>query len=117
MSTQPFPSFGSLLKQHRRRAGLTQEELAERAGVSVDAISALERGVHRTPHKDTLDLLADALHLPLEVRAQLAAAARGRSAPATSSSVWSAPGAGSGGGVVPLVGRKEEVTLIERHLA
>ena len=43
--------FGDLLRQHRSAAGLTQEELAERAGLSPDAISLLERGERRRPHR------------------------------------------------------------------
>jgi tetratricopeptide (TPR) repeat protein len=57
------PTFGSLLKQLRLDAGLTQEELAERAQISVKGISSLERGVNRAPRKDTLRLLAYALDL------------------------------------------------------
>jgi transcriptional regulator with XRE-family HTH domain len=59
-------------------AGLTQEELAERAGLSVNAISVMERGLTRAPHKDTVELLAEALRLPQEERAEFVAAARGR---------------------------------------
>src|SRR5712692_7636003 len=54
-------SFGELLKQYRLAAGLTQEALAERAGLSVREISDLERGVNRAPRPDTLQLLAAAL--------------------------------------------------------
>ena len=55
MPTLPGPTaFGSLLKRLRVAAGLTQEALAERAGLSVRAISDLERGVNRAPHDDTL---------------------------------------------------------------
>ena len=43
-------AFGDLLREHRNAAGLTQEDLAERAGLSVDTISLLERGEHRRPH-------------------------------------------------------------------
>jgi transcriptional regulator with XRE-family HTH domain len=43
-------TFGAVLRQYRRAAGLTQEVLAERAGVTAQAISALERGVRRRPH-------------------------------------------------------------------
>src|SRR5262249_18054114 len=68
-------------RRHRRAAGLTQEELAERAGISVDAISALERGVSRAPQKATIELLAEALRLSQEERTQLEAAARGRLPP------------------------------------
>jgi DNA-binding CsgD family transcriptional regulator/transcriptional regulator with XRE-family HTH domain len=63
-------SFGELLRRARRAAGLTQEALAERARISVRGISDLERGVNRTPRKDTLELIADALALPEEERRQ-----------------------------------------------
>src|SRR5690348_4179516 len=43
MSTLPTSTFAMLLRRARRAAGLSQEALAERAGISVDAISALER--------------------------------------------------------------------------
>ncbi|WP_406056544.1 ATP-binding protein [Kribbella sp. NBC_00889] len=68
--------FGGLLRRHRREAGLSQEGLAERAGLSVDAIAALERGRRRAPRAHTLRLLADALRLEDPERAQLTAAAR-----------------------------------------
>jgi predicted ATPase/DNA-binding XRE family transcriptional regulator len=55
--------FARLLKRLRLRAALTQEELAERSGLSVEAISALERGVRRHPRRATLALLAGALGL------------------------------------------------------
>src|SRR5215217_6389166 len=68
--------FGGLLRRYRVAAGLTQEELAERAGVSTRGISDLERGAHGLPRKDTLQLLLDALALAPADRATLVAAAR-----------------------------------------
>src|SRR5215217_9035567 len=68
--------FGGLLRRYRVAAGLTQEQLAERAGVSARAVSDLERGAHGLPRKDTLRLLLDALALAPGDRATLAAAAR-----------------------------------------
>ena len=68
--------FGGLLRRHRREAGLSQEGLAELAGLSVDAIAALERGRRRAPRAHTLRLLADALRLDDPGRSQLTAAAR-----------------------------------------
>jgi predicted ATPase/DNA-binding XRE family transcriptional regulator len=67
--------FGDLLRQHRNAAGLTQEELAGRAGLSVDTISLLERGEHRRPHRYTMQSLADALGLsqPNRIRFEMAA--------------------------------------------
>jgi class 3 adenylate cyclase/DNA-binding XRE family transcriptional regulator len=76
MTAASSVTFADLLRHHRTAAGLTQEELAARAGLSSDAISTLERGVRRRPRKDTVALLADALALPDEERAALAAAAR-----------------------------------------
>ncbi len=74
--TAPAPSFGALLKRYRLAAGLTQEELAERAGLSVRAISDLERGLHRSPQKETINLLADALRLDPQNRIALQDASR-----------------------------------------
>lgn len=73
-------TFADLLRHQRMAAGLTQEELAARASLSVDAISTLERGTRRRPRKDTVALLADALALPDEERVAFAAAARRTSA-------------------------------------
>ncbi len=69
-------SFGVLLRRLRLAAGLTQEALAERAGVSAKAVSELERDPTRTPRLDTVALLADALSLDAEARAHLLGAAR-----------------------------------------
>src|SRR6266567_7660767 len=56
-------SFSTLLKHYRQVAGLSQEALAARAGLSARAISDLERGINRTPRYDTLELLSSALSL------------------------------------------------------
>src|SRR5579871_6613263 len=69
-------SFGALLRRLRKAANLTQEELAERAGLSRRGINDLERGARLTPRRDTADLLADALGLAGEERAAFLAAAR-----------------------------------------
>src|SRR5947209_13775317 len=71
-------SFAGLLRQFRTEARLTQEELAEAAGLSPRSVSDLERGINRTARKDTALLLADALNLTGEVRELFVAAARGR---------------------------------------
>jgi transcriptional regulator with XRE-family HTH domain len=70
-------SFGSLLRSLRTAAGMTQEELAEAARVSYRSISDLERGVSRSPRRDTARLLADALGLSGDERARFEAAAHG----------------------------------------
>lgn len=64
-------AFGELLRRHRVASGLTQEALAERAGVSTRGISDLERGAHGLPRQDTLQLLLDALALAPTDRATL----------------------------------------------
>ena len=73
----PSP-VGELLRRHRIAAALSQEELAERAGLSARAISDLERGVHQVPRLETVRLLADALGLDAADRAELLAAAPAR---------------------------------------
>ena len=80
MAEPPVP-FAGVLRGLRAGAGLTQEELAEAAGVSPRAISDLERGMVTTPHKDTVELLADALGLGGWARVEFEVAARGRVAP------------------------------------
>ena len=71
-------TFAGLLRELRSGALLTQEELAEASGVRPRSISDLERGVAVTPHRDTVRLLADALHLTGPARERFEAAARGR---------------------------------------
>ncbi len=71
-------SFAGLLRQLRTEVRLTQEELAETAGISARAVSDLERGVNRTAHKDTAQLLAAALGLSGPTEERFVAVARGR---------------------------------------
>ena len=87
--------FGTLLKRHRLAAGLTQEALAERAGLSAKAVSDLERDPDRLPRLATVTLLADALGADQEARAELLAAARPPAAPRAGA--HGAPGAGATG--------------------
>jgi len=78
VAEQPELSFAGLLRRLRAEAKLTQEELAEVAGLSPRSVSDLERGVNRTAHKDTALLLAGALGLDGRVGELFVAAARGR---------------------------------------
>jgi predicted ATPase/transcriptional regulator with XRE-family HTH domain len=76
---EPTPAvdgFGPTLRQLRLSAGLTQDALAKRAGISVRAVSDLERDPSRTPRLDTIALIADALLLPPDQRSSLMRAAR-----------------------------------------
>ncbi|HEX3269332.1 MAG TPA: helix-turn-helix domain-containing protein, partial [Ktedonobacterales bacterium] len=76
MDATPYEAFGSRFRDARRNVGLTQDELAERAGVSVDTISNIERGVAHIPHPKTLHLLAKALCLTPQEQDAFFAAAR-----------------------------------------
>jgi transcriptional regulator with XRE-family HTH domain len=80
-------SFAGLLRRLRGEAKLTQEELAEAAGLSLRAVSDLERGVHRTARKDTALLLAGALGMTESGAVLFVAAARGRTPAADSLAV------------------------------
>src|SRR2546423_3064684 len=100
-------SFRTLLKHYRQAAGLSQEALAARAGLSARAISDLERGINRTPRYDTLELLSSALSLSSQQQALLQAAAR----PEIAAAVDAPPGPPSPGLPLPptrLVGRSQE---------
>lgn len=102
-------TFGEVLRDERVGAGLTQEQLAERASLSARAISDLERGVKRTPRRQTVELLARALHLSPAGRTALADAPRSRRA-RMSGTPRTRP-------VTPLVGRARELARLETALA
>ena len=64
MPPQPTSApFGERLRELRAAAGLTQEELAERAGLTPHGISALERGARTRPYPHTVRAIATALEL------------------------------------------------------
>ena len=67
-------SFGERLRRLRVAAGLSQEALAERSGLSVQAIGALETGKRRRPYPHTVAALVGALELTESQRAELAEA-------------------------------------------
>lgn len=79
---QNVPEFGTRLRACRQSAGMSQQELAERSGLSVRAISDLERGRTRFPYQDSLGRLADALGLSGSARTAFTTAAGRRLAPA-----------------------------------
>jgi non-specific serine/threonine protein kinase len=70
-ATDEPAAFGELLRRHRLSAGLTQEALAEQAGLSARGIADLERGVRRFPHPQTVQRLVEALGLGDARRAEL----------------------------------------------
>lgn len=99
--------FGARLRRLREAAGLTQEELASRAGLTAKAISALERGERKRPYPHTVRSLADALGLSEEDRASLLAAVprrgeEGPQIPDASEPALPLP-------ATPLVGREREL--------
>ncbi|HEY7035949.1 MAG TPA: tetratricopeptide repeat protein [Thermomicrobiales bacterium] len=71
------PAFGELLKRLRTAVDLSQEALAERAGVSARAVSDLERGIIGCPRRNTALRLADGLELAGADRDSFLALARG----------------------------------------
>src|SRR5919112_656247 len=79
--------FGVRLRRLREAAGLTQEELASRAGLTARGISDLERGERRRPYPHTVRSLAEALGLAEEERTALAAAVPGRGGIATTAAI------------------------------
>lgn len=100
------PDLGMLLRRHRQAAGLTQEELAELAGISARAVSDIERGLRTGIYRDTADRLAGALRLEPEARAGLLEAARRpTAASAIASTLPPAP-------PTPLHGRQAELEAI-----
>jgi tetratricopeptide (TPR) repeat protein/transcriptional regulator with XRE-family HTH domain len=75
-------SLSELLRKHRTGLGLTQAALAEKAGLSEQAISVLERGTRRRPRVDTVRSLTTALGLNAAEAAKFMAVARGKARPA-----------------------------------
>jgi predicted ATPase/transcriptional regulator with XRE-family HTH domain len=111
----PGGRFADLLRAMRERAGLTQEELAERAGLTAHAISALERGTRTRPYPHTVRSLATALAASEEERAALVTAVPRRAqARPTSARTTEAPAAGPGIVLPPtrLFGREEDVAAV-----
>jgi transcriptional regulator with XRE-family HTH domain len=85
--------FGQRMRKLRIAAGLTQQELADRASISVRAVSDLERGVRRTPYPHTLRRIGVALKLK---RTELKALAD-ETSPVGSRPLRSDPGPKTGG--------------------
>jgi len=115
--------FAALLRRHRVAAGLTQNELAALAGVSVQAISTLERGTRRYPQVSTVSALADALHLGEDQRAALQAAGsrRGRTSIAKKQPDAAPAAAAASPRQLPFTsgdftGRVQELDELSKHL-
>lgn len=105
------PAFGAVLRTLRSRAGLTQEELADRSGLSVRAIRNLEIGRTERPQRQTVTLLAHALRLRGDDHtALLAAAGRRQAAPPATGRCELPPG------LPELCGRDVPVAALTRAL-
>ena len=107
--------FGDLLRDLRQNAGLTQEELAARAGLSPNAVGALERGQRRRPYPHTVRALAGALGLGEEGLASLLAAVPGRAGaapPRDDTAAENAPVSALPRPTTPLVGRGRELEAV-----
>ena len=107
MAVDEPDGFGGLLRRARVAAGLSQEALAERAGLSVDGVAALETGRRSHPRAFTVGLLADALGLDRAARAVFAERATSPRHPAP---------AGPPLLPAPLIGRDDDVTAVARLL-
>jgi predicted ATPase/DNA-binding XRE family transcriptional regulator len=106
-------TFGARLKAFREAAGFTQEELATIAGLSVHAISALERGERRRPHMETVRAISAALDLNGAARDALMESARARVTPVANGDLTDAP--------LPippttLVGRENDLRTLHKWL-
>jgi predicted ATPase/transcriptional regulator with XRE-family HTH domain len=116
---QAGKTFGELLRHYREAAGLSQEALAERAGLTSNAIGALERGERKRPYPNTVAVLADALGLDKAERVALTAAIQRRgdadaSTPAAPPPALpvAAPPTGFPGFLTALIGREREQAAV-----
>ncbi|MDP2771960.1 MAG: helix-turn-helix domain-containing protein, partial [Nocardioides sp.] len=107
--------FGERLRRQREAAGYSQEQLAQRAGLSANAIGALERGERKRPYPDTLRRLAEALGLDEESRASWSATLRPVAGEPPAVGVvgpgWSA-GLELPGEPTPIIGRDRELDAL-----
>ena len=108
-------TFGDLLRRHRVEAGLSQEALAERAGLSLRGVSDLERGVRRAPYPDTVQRLAEALGLGESERQELlTSSGRLRASPDIASAEQARTGLPAY--LSSFVGRHREIAQVRRLL-
>lgn len=119
MMTEGSVPFGERLRRLREAAGLTQEQLAEKAGLSVQGIASLESGRSRRPYPHTLRALGDALGLSPEEHGSLLSTIPGRkklpgvapSAPVTPSADIRLPAL-----ITSLIGRERDLAVLEEIL-
>ena len=104
-------ALGGLLRRHREAAGPTQEELAERAGVSARTISDVERGLRDGVYRETAARIAMGLGLAGDERALFEASAQRPRRPGRQAAIGLQPAAAP---TPPtrLVGREQELAAI-----
>src|SRR5436309_9472010 len=107
-------SFAGHLKALREAAGFTQEELATIAGLSVHAVSALERGERRRPQVETVRALSAALDLTGATRDALLGSAR---PPAHNAAVDELSGVSLPLALTVLLGRESDMQMLRRWFA
>jgi predicted ATPase/DNA-binding XRE family transcriptional regulator len=107
-------SFAGLLRRLRESAGLSQEELAERARLSSHAVSALERGVRTRPYPHTVRALADALSASEAQRAALLSAvpSRRKATPTARDAAPTATSRSLPTPTTPMLGREEDLARV-----
>ncbi len=120
----PTAGFGELLRCYREAAGLSQEELAERAGLTAKGVGALERGERQRPYPHTVRTLADALGLSDDERRILSdTIQRRRTFPEAEppAALLPLPSVASlvhlPGSLTELIGRERETAVVLRLLA
>ena len=104
-------TFGARLRGHRMAAGLSQEELAQKAGLSANAVGQLERGERKHPYPHTVRSLADGLGLSEQERSALLASTSRRGAPAPTPTAPALPVL-----LTPLVGRERDLLAVRSLL-
>jgi predicted ATPase/transcriptional regulator with XRE-family HTH domain len=119
-SSDAAASFGELLREHRLAQGLTQEGLAERAGLSAHGILKLERSSTH-PYRETAERLSRALHLTGEAEVRFHAAAqpvpRRRAGPVTAKSPLNHPVRHNlPNQTTSFIGREEDVAHVQQRL-
>lgn len=102
-------SLADQLKIHRAALGVTQAELAERAGISERAVSDMERGLRRVIYRETADRLVRALELRAEEATRFLAVARGHAPLQAQAAALPVPSS-------PMIGRSAQLAMVRELL-
>jgi len=113
MAVQEVAPFGNMVRRYRRALELTQEELAERAGLSERAVREIEHGTKHLPRKETVRLLADALELGRAEREAFESATRRGGGPkALGRGIPSSARTNLPDEPTPFIGREREIAQV-----